>query len=58
MLTPLGPLHLRLLGPNPTLTLVINLFLRNTVAGAASDSPCSWAFHNGICEAQFVALRG
>ena len=28
--------------------LLANLFPRDTVAGEASDSPYSWAFHNGI----------
>jgi hypothetical protein len=38
--------------------LLANLFPRDTVAGEASDSPYSWAFHNGIYAAQFSALWG
>jgi hypothetical protein len=49
--------HLSFLGNSPfvvSITLPIllaNLFQRNTAAVAASDSPCSLAFNDGICEA-------
>src|SRR5262245_54791937 len=36
--------------------LLANLFPRDRAAVATLDSPCSWAFNDGICEAQFSAL--
>jgi hypothetical protein len=38
--------------------LLANLLLRDRATVATSDSPCSWAFNDGICEAQFSALGG
>jgi hypothetical protein len=38
--------------------LLANLLPRDRAAVATSDSPCSWAFNDGICEAQFSALGG
>jgi hypothetical protein len=35
-----------------------NLFPRDMTMIAASDSPSSWAFNDGICEAQCSALGG
>jgi hypothetical protein len=35
-----------------------NLLPRDRATVATSDSPCSWAFNDGICEAQFSALGG
>src|SRR5688500_11812189 len=36
--------------------LLANLFPHYRAAVATLDSPCSWAFNDGICEAQFSAL--
>src|SRR5262249_33040211 len=38
--------------------LLANLLPRDRATVATSDSPCSWAFNDGICEAQFSALGG
>ena len=36
--------------------LLANLLPRHTAAIVVLDSPGSWAFNDGICEAQFSAL--
>src|SRR5215468_7293263 len=43
---------------NPHDVLLANLLQRDRAAVATSDAPCSWAFNDGICEAQFSALGG
>jgi len=38
--------------------LLANLFPRGRAAVAPLDSPWSWAFNEGICEAPFAAFWG
>jgi hypothetical protein len=38
--------------------LLVNLLPCDMAAFSASDFPCSWAFKDGICEAQFSAIWG
>jgi hypothetical protein len=38
--------------------LLVNLLPCDMAALSASDFPCSWAFKDGICEAQFSAIWG
>ena len=38
--------------------LLVNLLPCNMAAFSASDFLCCWTFKDGMCEAQFSALRG